>query len=147
MKCDEYQEQVSALIDNELPDEDAKGLFEHMGGCVACRATLRSALELRANLTEDVPLLAPRELDQKVLGTVARAERQLGSRRVIRHVVWQRNVSMPWPLAAAVAGLFLIGGLAVTSVWSPFSKPPAEPQIRTVYVTALPAVEVQGYFP
>lgn len=147
MKCDEYEEQVSALIDNELEDQASELLFVHLGECAACRATLRSGLQLRANLREDVPLLAPKELDEKVLTNVSRAETKLGvQRQAHRAAVWQRNVSMPWPLAAAIAGLFLIGGLAATSVWSPFSKPPA-PQVRTVYVTALPTVEVNGYFP
>jgi anti-sigma factor RsiW len=147
MKCDEYQEQVSALIDNELVDQESELLFAHLSECAACRATLRSELELRANLKEDVPPLAPKELDEKVLSTMSKAEGQSKSRRVMRRAIWQRNVSMPWPLAAAIAGLFLIGGLAVTSVWSPFNKPPVEPQVRIVYITALPTVEVHGYFP
>lgn len=146
MKCDEYQEQLSALIDNELADREVEGLFLHMSGCVACRAALRSQMELRSGLKEDLPLLAPKELDEKVLSTVSRAEGQLVGRRVMRRAVWRRHVSMPWPLAAAISALFLIGGLAVTSVWSPFSKTP-EPQVRIVYVTALPTVEVNGYFP
>ncbi|MBF8294533.1 MAG: zf-HC2 protein [Bacteroidetes bacterium] len=146
MKCDEYQEQLSALIDNELADQESELLFTHLSECAACRATLRSELELRANLKEDVPPLAPRELDEKVLSTMSKAEGQLDARRVMRRGVWQRNVSMRWPLAAAIAGLFLIGGLAVTSVWSPCNKP-AEPQVRIVYITALPIVEVHGYFP
>jgi len=146
MKCDEYQEQLSALIDNELGDGEVEGLFLHMSGCGVCRATLRSQLELRSGLKEDSPLLAPKELDEKVLSTVSRAEAQIDNRRLMSRPVWQRHVSMPWPLAAAIAGLFLIGGLAVTSVWSPFGKIP-EPQVRVVYVTALPTVEVNGYFP
>jgi hypothetical protein len=146
MKCDEYQEQLSAMIDNELGDGEVEGLFLHMGGCAVCRAALRSQLELRSGLKEDIPLLAPNELDEKVLSTVSRAGAQLDGRRVMGRAVWQRHVSMPWPLAAAIAGLFLIGGLAVTSVWSPFGKIP-EPQVRVVYVTALPTVEVNGYFP
>lgn len=147
MKCDEYQEQVSALIDNELADEELVLLFTHLSECAACRATLRSELELRANLKEDVPPLAPKELDEKVLSNVSKTEGQPKARRAVRRAIWQRTVSIPWPLAAVIAGLFLIGGLAVTSVWSPFSKPPAEPQVRVVYVTALPTVEVHGYFP
>jgi anti-sigma factor RsiW len=146
MTCDEYEEQVSTLIDNELADRESELLFAHLSECATCRATLRSTLELRANLKEDVPLLAPKELDEKVLRMVSRSERQLDARKVTRRTALQRNVSMPWPLAAAIAGLFLIGGLAVTSVWSPFSKTP-EPQVRIVYVTALPTVEVNGYFP
>ena len=144
MNCVEYEEKVSALIDNELADRESELLFTHLGECPTCRATLRSELELRANLKEDVPPLAPRELDEKVLSAVSRAKRQLGAQTVMRKAVWQRRVSMPWPLAAAIAGLFLIGGLAATSVWSPFNK---QHQVRTVYITALPTVEVNGYFP
>ncbi len=146
MKCDEFEEQVSTLLDNELADQDSELLFAHLCGCSACRATLRSELELRANLKEDVPPLAPKDLDEKVLSSVSKADEQLDARRGMKRGVWHRSVSMPWPLAATIATLFLIGGLAVTSVWSPFSKPP-EPQVRIVYVTALPTVEVNGYFP
>ena len=146
MKCDDYQEQLSALIDNELADREVEGLFLHMSGCVACRAALRSQMELRSGLKEDLPLLAPKELDEKVLSTVSSAKARIDGRRAMSQAIWQRHVSMPWPIAAAVAGLFLIGGLAMTSVWSPFGKIP-EPQVRVVYVTALPTVEVNGYFP
>ena len=144
MNCVEYEEQVSALIDNELVDQESEVLFTHLSTCETCRATLRSELELRASLKEDVPPLAPKELDVKILNTVSKVDRQLGAQTVMRKAVWQRRVSMPWPLAAAIAGLFLIGGLAATSVWSPFNK---QPQVRTVYITALPTVEVNGYFP
>ncbi|MGA3246529.1 MAG: zf-HC2 domain-containing protein [Bacteroidota bacterium] len=143
MNCVEYEEQVSALIDNELADQESELLFTHLSKCATCRATLRSELELRVSLKEDVPPLAPKELDEKVLSAVSRAEQQLDARKMTRKAVWQHHVSMPWPLAAAIAGLFLIGGLAVTSVWSPFNKT----QVRTVYITALPTVEVNGYFP
>ncbi len=144
MKCDEYEEMVSGMIDNELADPESEQLFGHLSKCAACRAILRSELELRANLKEDIPPLAPKELDEKVLRTLSSDSGQLPARRIVRKIVWQHNVSMPWPLAAAIAGLFLVGGLAATSVWSPFSK---QPQVRIVYVTALPTVEVNGYFP
>jgi anti-sigma factor RsiW len=144
MKCDEYEEMVSGMIDNELADPESEQLFGHLSKCAACRAILRSELELRANLKEDLPPLAPKELDEKILRTLSSDSGQLPARRIVRKVVWQRNVSMPWPLAAAIAGLLLVGGLAATSVWSPFSK---QPQVRIVYVTTLPTVEVNGYFP
>jgi anti-sigma factor RsiW len=144
MNCVEYEEQVSALIDNELADQESELLFTHLSKCATCRATLRSELELRVSLKEDVPPLAPKELDEKILSLAPKVKPQPSARTVMRKAAWQYHVSMPWPLAAAIAGLFLIGGLAVTSVWSPFNK---QPQVRTVYITALPTVEVNGYFP
>ena len=146
MNCDGYQEMVSVLLDNELKDANAKDLFGHLEGCAACRGALRSNVELRSDLKEDVPPQAPGELDDKVLSVIHKIDRRPEPGQRVHLAVWRRTVSMPVPLAAVLAGLLLVAGLGVTSFWSPFRKM-QEPQVRIVYITALPTVEVQGYFP
>jgi anti-sigma factor RsiW len=143
MSCDEYQVKVSVMMDNELSDSEGEELLSHLGNCRACRQEFRSQLALRSGLKEDVPLLAPRELDEKVLGRLHEAGRPSAAGRRLGAAIWRRTVSMPLPLAAVLAGLLLVAGLGLTSVWSPF----ATPQVRVVYVTMLPTVEVQGYMP
>ena len=60
MTCDEYQEQVSQYIDGELGDRDSGILFKHLSSCAECRSFLRSTLELRSKIHDE--MLMEREL-------------------------------------------------------------------------------------
>jgi len=54
MTCDEYQEQVSQYIDGELNDKNSGGLFKHLSVCGECRSFLRSTLELRSKIHDEM---------------------------------------------------------------------------------------------
>ena len=54
MTCDEYQEQVSQYIDGELGDKDSGILFKHLSSCAECRSFLRSTLELRSKIHDEM---------------------------------------------------------------------------------------------
>ena len=54
MTCEEYQEQVSQYIDGELDDKESGALFKHLSTCGECRSFLRSALELRSKIHDEM---------------------------------------------------------------------------------------------
>ena len=54
MTCNEYQEWISAYVDNELDEERAAPLFAHLGACAECRGFFRGSLELRSLLLDDL---------------------------------------------------------------------------------------------
>lgn len=146
MTCDMYEEQLSALIDNELLEGEAESLFKHLSTCPVCRLSLRLALQLRSDLNEEEPPMAPKELDEKVLQVVSNAKRDGRDRRAMPIMRWKRRISMPLPVAAAVYVILVAAGVTLSLLWSQSEKTPSETQIHTVYVTTLPAVEVQGRY-
>ena len=62
MTCDEYQEQVSQYIDGELGDRDSGILFKHLSSCAECRLFLRSTLELRSKIHDEMLMEAQNQL-------------------------------------------------------------------------------------
>ena len=145
MTCDEYQEKVSALIDNELADHESELLFTHMSGCAECRATLRSELELRANLREDIPPLAPRELDARVLTAAKNRRPTEPDRPAFPAMIWQRRLSMRIPVVAAAVFVLIFGSVLLSSMWAESNQTADVRRIQTVFLTAVPAVEVRAY--
>ncbi len=143
MNCDVYVEQLSALMDNELGDDEARSLFGHLNTCDACRKALRSAQELRSGLREETPPMAPAELDEKIMGLIPHAKRYVGDRKALRIVGWRRRVSLPLPIAAIIAFLLVLGSAALSYKLSEAQ----ETQKQTIYITTLPAVEVFGPTP
>lgn len=142
MTCDEYQEQTSAMIDRELGDNESGVLFAHLSGCAHCRGSLRSALELRSDLSEQTPLLAPANLDDKVLRSVHATNKNFRDRKPIPMRLWKGRVSVPLPVLTMLTLLLILSSITLYS----FGTKP-QPQAQTVYVTTFPVVEVQGYFP
>ena len=143
MNCDKYEEQLSALMDNELKDEEAKSLFGHLNSCEACREAFRSAQELRSNLREVVPPMAPAELDEKVMSLIPHTRTYAGDRKAIRIVAWRRRISLPLPVAAVLAILLMVGSAALSLKVFESQRT----QTQTIYITTLPAVDVYGPTP
>jgi hypothetical protein len=145
--CERYQEKVSQLIDNELGERESPSLFGHLGLCEECRRFLQTNLRIRSGMQKHGPLLAPVHLDQKVLGTTLTTRGLVPGRLAIPSGLWKRTVSLPVSLAAAVVVLLMMGSIALSSLWFGTQKAQTEVQVQTVYVTTLPTVEVQGYYP
>jgi len=145
MTCESYEEQISALIDHELKDNEQEMLFAHLGACGACRRSLQMVLRLRSNLAQEVPPLAPKELDEKVLKRMATAQRARADRRPVPGFTWQGRISAPLPVAAGVALLLMIGSFLLSNVWSGTTQQSAKVDPQVVYLTVVPTVEVRGY--
>ena len=142
MKCDEYQEQVSALIDAELGDRSSPLLFEHLAGCVDCRSFLDSALQLRHLMYLGAsPELAAAPKDVRLNAGLQMS----ADRPAVRYL--KRKISMSVATAAALIVLF--AGSSAFFAAHYYSKPKiVERQIQsTVYMVQLPQVEIKDYYP
>jgi anti-sigma factor RsiW len=146
MTCETYEEQISALIDHELKDEETGMLFAHLSTCPRCRHSLQSVLDLRSDFGEQVPPMAPKELDERILKGTHLAQRASKDRRAIPFRLWTGRISMPVPVAAVILVFLIAGSLMVSSMTKQSPMPP-EGRVEAVYITTLPAVEVQGNFP
>jgi hypothetical protein len=148
--CTQYLESMSAYIDGELPEEEARALDAHLTGCPPCRLALE---ELRAG-DEKVRAAAARVSDSRPEDEAL--ERALARLReepapawaaAHRRARWNWSVTLRWSagLAAAAAGvlLFLRLGPTPTAPFRPRVIPPSQ-QERVVAAPAppLPAQQV-----
>ena len=90
MKCDEVQENLSAWLDGEIPEELRPRLAEHLAACPACRAELVALERLDAALGR---LEAP------------------GPRRDLAAAVLRQlpRPASPWVRSLALAACLLLG--------------------------------------
>ena len=145
MSCEQFEEQVSAYVDHELRDDEAGALFIHLGGCASCRKAMTGALDLRSGLRDQAPPLAPKELDEKVLSIVRRRQFWISNRQAASATVWQRRISMRIPVAAAAMIILLFGSFFASILWVGPSESADNPKVQTVFLTAVPTVEVRAY--
>ena len=71
MNCEEYQQQVSRLLDNALGKEKMADLFRHLGECEECRVFFGTSMQLRQAMRSAVPMQVPESVDGEVLGFAA----------------------------------------------------------------------------
>lgn len=145
MNCESFEIQVSAYIDRELPDHDAETLFKHLGVCGSCRKVLSDALEVRSGLREQEPLLAPEELDENVLRIVRSRRDWQPDRDAVPGSIWQRRLSLRVPVVAVAASVLVFVSLIVSSIWLESSQQNGNAKVQTLFLTAVPTVEVQAY--
>jgi anti-sigma factor RsiW len=66
MTHNDYQEQISQLIDAELDNTEQQTLFAHLSECAECREFFNSMLALRSSLNAHSTIAAPAELDRRM---------------------------------------------------------------------------------
>lgn len=67
MSCEEYQQQVSKLLDNALEKSKAPEVFGHLGGCERCRDFFESTMHIRLAMRSAGSLPMSTAMDAKVL--------------------------------------------------------------------------------
>lgn len=132
MTHDQFQEQISQLVDNDLREEESPPLFTHLASCHECREFLRSCLRLKSGLTAD-SFPVPASIDKKL-------RQQFSPVAVPKAVrpqsLWSRRVMVRFPMLLLLVCLVAAGAALVISGRSPFYEP------ETIYVTRMPAVVV-----
>lgn len=132
MTHDQFQEQISRLLDNDLREEESTTLFTHMASCLECQEFLRSCLRLRSGLAAD-SLPVPASTDKKLREqfSPAAAPKAVGARSL-----WSRHVAVRFPALVLLVCLVAAGAVLALSGRSPFYEP------ETIYVTRMPAVVI-----
>ena len=144
MTCSDHEERISAYIDDELGDDRARDLFTHLGNCFGCRKAMLSMLNLRSGLVSQASPLAPEELDARILGrTMGRIRTE--DRQAAPGFIIGRRLSVPTPAAIGVACLLVAIGVALSTFVRPSIDRVPEPRVQTLFLTAVPAVEVRAY--
>ncbi len=132
MTHDQYQEQISRLLDNDLHVEESTSLFTHLAACQECREFLQSCLEVRSGLAADA-LTSPASVDRKL-------HQQFSSLSASMPGTLQsfssRRVTLRLPVFTLLLCVIVAGVVLLLSGRSPFHEP------QTIYVTRLPAVVV-----
>ena len=75
-KCEEYLQSISKYIDNELPDDVAKSLKQHLENCENCSALYESILktiDLYRVMESEIKI--PEGLKQKIVKCLDDAEK------------------------------------------------------------------------
>ncbi len=108
MNCEEYQLQVSKLLDNALEKSKAPEVFSHLGGCDRCREFFDSTLHIRSMLRSTKPLPMTETMDRKVL-ELAKSHPYSGDRGPLHQATSSASARVRTALALAI--LVLITGL------------------------------------
>lgn len=119
MSC-ELTEKVSALLDDELDEQEAESVRQHLSACETCRQAEQEFLLLRRELKSyagaDSQTVAERQ--QRTL------RRIIGYERV---PLWRRRIALPAPaLALLLLALISLSGWLVTALWQKRFAPEVE---------------------
>jgi len=67
--CERYEQQISALLDGELPEEEQTALRAHLQTCASCAATYRMFSNLSAAM-QDLTAEPPADLTDRILAQI-----------------------------------------------------------------------------
>lgn len=134
MGCAGWEEQTSALVDGELGDEEAKALFNHLGGCLECRDFYRRIMFMREEVRTvaaalPVPGWLKKEKDSPTSPTRLRPARAAYF-RISR--------------STAIAAAFLVMALGGTTAALLMER--GHTEARVVFVVGLPTIEVEATY-
>lgn len=140
MNCNEYQELVSALIDNELQESESATAFHHLGECGRCRSFMRTLLQSRSALAANTEAAVPATLDDKVLSIPLHTPT---ARRLKFSELWKEKFAVPVP-ALAAAFLLLIASFAASMLFLSEQQAQKGETQKVVYVIGMQPIEVQA---
>lgn len=96
MRCEDFEESVSAYLDGELDIEETRRLEQHMSICSVCSATVRGVHQVRLTLSGLGDTGAPASFR---LGLAGRLQEEL----VRQQQLWIRPLALSLALVAALA--------------------------------------------
>ena len=115
MSCD-YLENVSRLMDNELPAEEAKQMKSHLFACAVCRQAHQDFVRLREQL----------QTYEADIGEFAK-------QRALRDILaakptpfWQRRIALPAPVFGLLLAIVVVLAALMLSARVRQTTPPAQ---------------------
>jgi anti-sigma factor RsiW len=119
--CQGFEEDLSALLDDELAPERAAELRDHVAACASCRELLGRLVRVDSSLSgapaRPVPATLRARLEARLAGGEAIAEPKRAVRADTRRFAWRALGGM-----AALAA-----GVAVYFAFIPVAAPPTTP--------------------
>lgn len=108
MKCEETQELITALIDNELSDSERSSIESHLQDCVRCRFAHRQEQALkRAIRMAGIGVSAPPDLREKILSALGMAPQRDEAPKRWEWPAWAAKL-MPRPALVFALLVFLL---------------------------------------
>ncbi len=121
MKCEEAQEFITALVDNQVPDEERSLIESHLKDCQRCQVNFEQEQALKREISAaGARLHAPAKLRSKILSDrriFPGPERSSGS--------WTERIFPAWPLPRPVLALAL--GVIIILPLLYLMRSPSEP--------------------
>ena len=110
MTCEEYEEQLSAFVDGEVPLPESVQVFAHLAECGDCRMFLGALMKVKKSTSEE-EIAFPEELDEDIFAAVKQL-RPVPVRYNLKQTGFLgRRLSWSFGVAAtAVIFAFLVGG-------------------------------------
>ena len=144
MNCEGYQEQISALIDEELSDEQSAEVFAHLGICPSCRTFLATTHSIR-NAMAGETVQVPSSLDAR-LRTIARTDRWRELALSVRHGAawWKRRLDIPVPAFALLLIMLLTSVVMILGLLRTTSPGFDTKSPNVVYIMSLSPIEVSA---
>lgn len=138
--CEEYELAVSCYVDGELGRSENASLFSHLAQCERCAGFLEQAMQIRLEAAKEQQHQPAKE----IIPLMMRAPEEPAVRRVHReslHALMQRRLSLPVPVASAIALLLVFGTLVLSALTLRTQEP------KTAYIMTLPGIEVEARNP
>jgi predicted anti-sigma-YlaC factor YlaD len=92
MNCDEYQQQVSKLLDNAHEKGKAADVFSHLGVCESCREFFESTMQIRLAMRSAGPLPMSEAMDVELLQKAPFENRRIRDRGAIQRLGQHRSL-------------------------------------------------------
>ena len=111
MSCEEFQQQISKLLDNVLDKKETPGVFTHLSGCEECREFFGSTMQIRKALQRTSSLPMPEKIDRNVLSAVRTGGWFAPDRRPVPLVNGQRVLRLRTSTVVLLLLMLFLGAL------------------------------------
>lgn len=125
MDCEQYQQQISELIDIQLSENESSKVYRHLSTCSGCRSFFRSCIRVK----ETVPSILYDD-------TVSENRKYKTS--------WiYRYVRIPLPAAAVFIVLFFAGLIGTSLHFFQENEAAITERYQIIYISEFPEIEVR----
>lgn len=144
VKCEEFQQQLSQFIDDDLPGADSSALFGHLAMCDECRLFLQRILYLRTAVNEEVTNHVLELLAGQMEEGSREKKRSEPDRPAITNFFRNRRISLSIRTIALIETSVVALVILCWSLWYQYQHPVNVIEPGHSQVVTFPIVEVRG---
>jgi len=142
--CDEFMEQISAIVDLELSDDETSTALTHMGTCEPCRAFFNHTLKMRHAIAEEADVEVPVSLVDRIQAVRQRKGIIVKFPITTIREFLKRRIVIPAPALVLATIVLIAGGFLFSSLRQSKEAVAIAPPGEIVYVMTLPEIEVRA---